>query len=539
MKHTLALVLMGTSIVAFSQTLYVPGTTGASTNSNVGIGTSSPETLLDIKASSANQSLFRLSHPTSPTSAGFTIGFGQINLVDNDAIDFKVERSSVEYNVLSINRATRDFYYVGDGKVGIGTDSPQSLLDVTDESANAVIYASAFGGKIGAINLFGNTGTKAAPLPSPNDTHLGSVNFVGWDDARATGASIRGYADAGWGNSAYDAPGRLTFWTAPNGSSTLAERMTIRSSGNVGIGTDNPVSLLDVTKESANSTIYASAFGGIGQINLFGNTGTKATPLPSSNDTHLGSVNFVGWDNSRATGASIRAYADDEWGTGGVDDAPGRLSFWTAPNGSSGLVERMTILSDGRVGIGDQTPTAKLTIQQTGNEWNDGLRINRDVTNYLTLTEDVTDIRLKNWGSGGIKIFTATAEAMTISSGNNVGIGTSTPTERLSVNGTIRAKEIKVEASPWPDYVFEESYNLPTLEETKAYIEENKHLPEIPSAKEMEENGVALGEMNMLLLKKIEELTLYQIQMNEQLQNLSLENQAQQKEIERLKTRKR
>ncbi len=119
-------------------------------------------------------------------------------------------------------------------------------------------------------------------------------------------------------------------------------------------------------------------------------------------------------------------------------------------------------------------------------------------------------------------------ERMRIDASGNIGIGTASPTHRLEVNGTIRSKEVKVEATGWPDYVFESDYNLRSLEETEAYIKANKHLPEIPSAKEMEANGVQLGEMNMLLLKKIEELTLYVIE-------LKKENEAQQQEIENLK----
>ncbi|MEO1255325.1 MAG: hypothetical protein AAFY41_10625, partial [Bacteroidota bacterium] len=106
----------------------------------------------------------------------------------------------------------------------------------------------------------------------------------------------------------------------------------------------------------------------------------------------------------------------------------------------------------------------------------------------------------------------------------NVGIGTTTPSNKLEVNGTIRSKEIKVEAAPWTDYVFEEDYELRSLEETEAYIQANKHLPEIPSAKEMEANGVALGEMNRLLLKKVEELTLHTIQQQKEIERLRNDN---------------
>ncbi len=98
------------------------------------------------------------------------------------------------------------------------------------------------------------------------------------------------------------------------------------------------------------------------------------------------------------------------------------------------------------------------------------------------------------------------------SSSGNVGIGTTTPGEKLSVNGKIRSKEVKVEAANWPDYVFTNGYELPSLSETEKQIKEQGHLPGIPSASEVKANGIDLGEMNARLLKKIEELTLYLIE---------------------------
>ncbi|MGS2765228.1 hypothetical protein [Sinomicrobium sp. M5D2P9] len=94
----------------------------------------------------------------------------------------------------------------------------------------------------------------------------------------------------------------------------------------------------------------------------------------------------------------------------------------------------------------------------------------------------------------------------------NVGIGTVNPGDwKLAVNGNIRAKEVKVETG-WSDFVFEKTYKLPTLKEVEQYIEEHGHLKDIPSAGEVEKNGILVGEMHARLLQKIEELTLYTIQ---------------------------
>ena len=107
-----------------------------------------------------------------------------------------------------------------------------------------------------------------------------------------------------------------------------------------------------------------------------------------------------------------------------------------------------------------------------------------------------------------------------IDANGNVGIGTITPgAYRLAVNGKIRAKEVKVETG-WSDFVFEDDYDLPTLAEVEQFIKVNKHLPEIPSAQEVAENGVNLGEMEAKLLQKIEELTLYIIQQEKRIKQL-------------------
>jgi len=101
----------------------------------------------------------------------------------------------------------------------------------------------------------------------------------------------------------------------------------------------------------------------------------------------------------------------------------------------------------------------------------------------------------------------------------NVGVGISKPAYKLDVNGVIRAKEIKVETG-WADFVFDNDYKLPILSEVESHIREHKHLPGIPSEAQVKEEGVNLAEMQIKLLQKIEELTLYVIQQDKKIQQL-------------------
>ena len=104
----------------------------------------------------------------------------------------------------------------------------------------------------------------------------------------------------------------------------------------------------------------------------------------------------------------------------------------------------------------------------------------------------------------------------------NVGIGTSKPKHRLSVNGTIQSKEMLVTtlSADWPDYVFAPEYKLTTLPELDRYVKEEGHLPGVPSAEEIGDEGIKLGEMNAILLQKVEELTLYVIELQKQIDEL-------------------
>lgn len=137
------------------------------------------------------------------------------------------------------------------------------------------------------------------------------------------------------------------------------------------------------------------------------------------------------------------------------------------------------------------------------------------------INQEVTNQPILRLSSG-----TATANqgvVLTVENDGSVGIGTTTPKAKLAVNGNILAKEIKIKTDiNVPDYVFDPSYALPTLSSIEEYIKKNRHLPEIPSASEIQKDGVDLTAMNLALLKKVEELTLHLIAKEKEIDALKL-----------------
>lgn len=138
--------------------------------------------------------------------------------------------------------------------------------------------------------------------------------------------------------------------------------------------------------------------------------------------------------------------------------------------------------------------------------------------------------------NGQLRFFTndngALTEQVRIKANGDVGIGTTSPDAKLTVKGEIHAERVIVDLNiPAPDYVFEEDYDLRSLAATASYIEANKHLPEVPSAKELEADGVDLASMDMLLLQKIEELTLYVIEQQKSIDALKHENESIKKRL--------
>ena len=135
----------------------------------------------------------------------------------------------------------------------------------------------------------------------------------------------------------------------------------------------------------------------------------------------------------------------------------------------------------------------------------------------------IASIQEGQWANNsGLAFYANETEHMRINHNSNVGIGTIKPDSKLTVAGKIHARGVKVTINAGADFVFDKNYDLPSLTEVEKFVIQNKHLPEIASEKEMQKNGLQLGDISIKLLQKIEELTLYTIQQQKEITALKV-----------------
>jgi hypothetical protein len=270
------------------------------------------------------------------------------------------------------------------------------------------------------------------------------------------------------------------------------ERMRITSGGNVGIGTTSPTNKLHIVSDSG--------------IRVDGTDG--GIILTSYN----------------ASASSIQQLViKHNMGDVEINNLRGCLSLQQSGN---------------NVGIGTTNPIDKLQIHgsftSTGLYEGAGIYFSTsNGTNQWGVAQITPYIASNNGGAdgypGGLEFKTKNPDKtpssipttkMVIDATGNVGIGTTTPDQKLTVKGKIHAEEVIVDLNVPADYVFAKGYNLMPLHTVEQYVQQNSHLPDVPSAAEIKEKGLSMGEMQNKLLQKVEELTLYAIELQKRIDAL-------------------
>jgi hypothetical protein len=382
------------------------------------------------------------------------------------------------------------------GNVGIGTGSPQQKLHV-ESAGNIAMFVSTspLGGSSGS-GMIGYT----QHLPTASGQRLGFflLGSRGGGNNYYHGVGMAGYAQGAW--SATSWPAYLTFETTPSGSNTRVERLRIAADGNVGIGTASPAFPLDVQNNFVFGRFKSS--GGFAGIII-----DKSAAAQNGYIIHrtAGSERWVegtvGNDNFaiRNWSAGVNSLSID-YSNHNVSIGGGNLIF---NNGT----QSVQFANPGT------TSNPMINMFASGTSNNDRMAIGHSPafpTWGLRYSDNVDRFDFVAGGDPKVSINLTTGR---------MGIGTTTPSYPLSVNGTIQAKELRIETG-WADYVFEKGYKLMPLSEVEKYIAQYKHLPGITPAKEIQEKGLAVGDMQTKMMEKIEELTLYVIELQKRIQQL-------------------
>ncbi len=526
-------------------------------SNKIGIGTNNPLSALEIKSlGDGNQVRIWDSSWPDNSYVGYGIyGAGQsaelasmgfryhINGSINNGLQFGTSNSALMTIITSGTLAT--------GNVGIGTTAPDHAFQVgksehntTNGTTNAYFNGTNFLLKLYSDQAYNSNGK------------TGSINFGSKYNSSGTytgGAGIYGYRPDYQTDGNYEYA--LGFDTRVHGESS-SRKFTIRGNGNVGIGTDDPKEALSIEKEGAVSGITE-------MLSL-----TNSVSAVSMTDTRT-AIRFKQYFDTGTAPADAGQFIVGTEGNWGGNNASRDSYMALAPVLDGSPIERLRVTSAGKVGIGTASPSELLHISSSVNEG-----VEAKVENQNTGTEayakfnvrsDVAKLSFLSWGSNAtasrfgvslagrseilstgnnglllgnkkvapLIIGTSDLERMRILATGEIGIGTSSPSEKLEVNGNtliqgnLESKKVKVTADPGsvPDYVFSKDYNLLSLSEVEKFVKANSHLPNIPNAKEIETNGQNLGEMQLKLLEKIEELTLHLIDLKKNQEKLLTSNE--------------
>ncbi|BDD12883.1 hypothetical protein FUAX_53150 (plasmid) [Fulvitalea axinellae] len=312
--------------------------------------------------------------------------------------------------------------------------------------------------------------------------------------------------------------------------------MTLKHTGNVGIGVSDPEATLDVKGGNGG---YSGP-----TLNLRSDSNNSAWSLIHLKGGTFDDVNDYMIGRGRSdfhSGRALTLHVPSRSSFYGGEGEYPKISFVSSGGQSLGYVESETgnWYMKGNVGVGYTSPKTKLHIigDPTMPDKYGALVIGPtgDKANLrMGYTDDYSWIQAH--GSRPLYINYIGNNTILNRNGGGVAIGMDNPGEyQLAVKGKVKAQEIKVSLVGWSDFVFEKDYDLPSLSEVEAHIKEKGHLEHIPSAGEVEKEGVDLGAMDAKLLRKIEELTLYAIEQEKRIKELEVRNKAVETENRRLK----
>jgi hypothetical protein len=342
----------------------------------------------------------------------------------------------------------------------------------------------------------------------------------------------------------------------------------VNAQNNVGIGILTPTSRLDIRGDAASTSdvlnVQSNYAGNVGVIGIRG-TSIPAAGYGIGGYFQGGGTGAQGIVNSATTGTTTGLFGSagtaggpriGVWGSASAGTSnygvyglaiggAGYYAIYGLNNNTAGFAGYFAgrgyfdedLFCMNKVGIGTQTPVSKLNIiggadcSLTTNGF-----VQYGATTGWNLILDDNEILARNNGVGNDLFIQNDGGNVLLCASEQgaVGIGITAGTFLangyiLSVDGKIIAEEMRIQNSTnWPDYVFDKKYDLMPLEELKQSIHMNKHLPNIPSASQVEQEGIAVGDMQKKMMEKIEELTLYILDLHEV-------NKQQQAEIESLK----
>ncbi len=517
---------------------------------NVGIGTSNAQHKLDVAGTVNATDFLRNGIPMYGQGDNMVIGEidnpeGSLNILSNGGYEIKFSGTAESANIYAEesmfllaqdqlnfgSSGTNNQMVLKDGNLGLGTDNPQGSLDIqstngyeirfSDPNESANIYSEEALYLLAQDRLsFGSSGVNDEMVLNSGKLGIGTADPQSTLDVNgvinASGFTLEGVD--------ITTPATLESVLAAGSMLNNSHTITINPGTTFKTTLDNGRYRLTETMKDVTSTgAYTIQLNDDSDQTPPKVVGYNLTDLSTETGTDgIGGMNasMFGFDLN-GNNAQVRVSADDGIVYVGSTSSPGFDAGFHGMRYKTDYSEAYAASDRSIPDIGYVKTMIGAAAAITSQEAPDGSRFSVNAT------------------STGVSIDKADGDVtqlLVVDEAGFVGIGTSDPSANLTVNGKILAEEVRVvtNVEAVPDYVFTDDYDLQSLAEVAAYVKEHSHLPEVPSAEEIARDGQDVAEMNLLLLKKIEELTLHAIAQEQKLEKKDQENRDLQERLDRV-----